>query len=257
MPQRFDEYEDADVETVYEQEEDYYEEEYDDYEESPSLSYEAPPQDDSVSDDDEEHEEEEERPISSGATAAAETWQSMFHALQGTEGTTVTWAEMRSYLDSLNIEAFPPRAPAPLYVAKTQVPEKSSRVERMAQELLTNEEAYKVLKASLKDLRISLKASAEKQVTIAEQVALQEKKKPYKWGPPSKKVVTPLEAELKKLDTEITALREMIDKVEAKESAAMKDLVYDRKNLEEEKEMWEVYKQYTAFEHTLVGPVLQ
>lgn len=254
MPQRFDEYEDADTETVYEQEEEDYYEEDDDYEESPSPPYEAPPQEDNMSDD-EEHEEEE-RPLHRDLPPVAETWQGMFHALQGTEGTTVSWAEMRSYLNTINIEPFPPRASAPLPSAKTQVPEKSVRVERMAQELLTNEEAYKVLKVSLKDLRASLKASAEKQVAIAEKVALQEKK-PYKWGPQPKKVVTPLEAELKKLDTEITALRGMIDKVEAKERGAVKDLAFDRKNLEEEKEMWEVYKQYTGFEHTLVGPVLQ
>ena len=255
MPQRFDEYEDADTETVYEQEEEQdYEEEYDDYEESPSLPYEAPPQEDSVSDDEEQ--EEEERPLHRDLPPVAETWQCMFHALQGTEGTSVSWAEMRSYLDTINIAPFPPSAPQ-LPTAKTQVPEKSIRVERMAQELLTNEEAYKVLKASLKDLRASLKVSTEKQVVMAEQVALQEKKKPYKWGPQPKKVMTPLESELKKLDTEITALRDMIDKVEAKERSAMKDLAFDRKNLEEEKEMWEVYKQYTAFEHTLVGPVLQ
>ena len=254
MPQRFDEYEDA--ETVYEQEEeDDYEEEY---EEGPSSPYESSFHVDLSEDDEEEDEEHEEevRPLSRGATPVEDTWQSMFHTLRGTEGTTVTWAEMRAYLDTLNIESFPPRASVPLYAEKTQVPDKSARVERMSQELLANEEAYKVLKASLKDLRASLKVSTEKQVAMAEQVAQQEKKKPYKWGPPSKKVITPLEAELKKLDAEIAALRDMIDKVETKERSAVKDLTYDRKSLEEAKEMWEVYKQYTAFEHTLVGPVL-
>lgn len=255
MPQRFyeDEYEDA--ESVYsEQQEEYYEEDEEVYEESPAPPYEEerPLQ--------EEEEEEEEYTPDIILSTGAESWQTLFHSLRGASDplpNTVTWTEMRSFLNTLCIEPFPPRAPAPLFVEPRALPETSSRVERLAQELTANEEAYKVLRADLKDLTHTLQEAMKKQVDLAAKFAEQEKKKPYKWGPPSKKVVTPLEAELKNVDAEILVLREKLSKTEDKGHILGKELVHDRKNLEEEKEMWEVYKKYTAFEHTLVGPVLQ
>ena len=257
MPQRFyeDEYEDA--ESVYSEEHEEYYEEEDDYEEGPASPYEPPTH---VSDIEEEVEEEYTPDIvlSRGATLD-DSWQTMFHSLRGASDplpTTVSWAEMRSYLDTIRPEPFPPRAPVALYAPPTQLPETSYRVEKFTKELAVNEEAYKVLKTSLKELKTTFKDAMDKQVELTQKFAEQEKKKPYKWGPPSK-VVTPLEAELKKLDAEILVLRTNLAKAEDKERILSKELVHDRKNLEEEKEMWEVYKRYTAFEHTLVGPVLQ
>jgi hypothetical protein len=251
MPQRFyeDEYEDA--ESVYsEEQEDYYEEApTSPYDETPSSPYEVP----HTSDAEAEEEEREPRIVPRGPPV--DSWQSIFHSLRGASdplSNTVTWEDMRSYLDTIRPEPLP--APAP--VQPRILPETSARIDRMIEELATSEEAYKVLKASLKELKSAFKEATDKQIVLAEKFAEQEKKKTYKWGPPTK-VVTPIEAELKKLDAEILVLRGNLTKAEEKERNLNKELIHDRKYLEEEKEMWEVYKRYTAFEHTLVGPVLQ
>lgn len=249
MPQRFyeDDYEDA--ESFYSVGEDDYQEDcYDeeDYEESPASPYESPPR--------KNYYDEEPRIVPRGPTV--DSWQSIFHSLRGASDplpNTVSWTDMRSYLDTIRPEPFPPRAPTP---EPRVLPETSPRIDRMIQELAAKEEEHKVLKGNLKELKTAFTEATEKQVEMAERFAEQEKKKPYKWGPQSK-VVSPLETQLKKLDAEILVLRNNLAKADEKDRALNKELIHDRKYLEEEKEMWEVYKRYTAFEHTLVGPVLQ
>lgn len=246
MPQRFyeDDYEDA--ESVYSEEEEEYYEEDEYYEETPASPYEAPHTSDA-------EEERAPRIIPRGPTV--DSWQSIFHSLRGASdplSNMVSWADMRSYLDTIRPEPLP----APALIEPKVLPETSSRIDRMIQELATSEEAYKVMKANLKELKTAFKEATDKQTAMLEEFAEQQKKKVYKWGP-SSKVVSPLELQLNKLDAEIMVLRGNLTKAEEKERNLNKELMHDRKYLEEEKEMWEVYKRYTAFEHTLVGPVLQ
>jgi hypothetical protein len=255
MPQRlFDEYEDNlsyysedddfySEDERYGEEEPYYEEELaSPCEVSPAKSYKE-----------EYTYKEQER----SSTPLDDSWPTLFHSLRNaSEGidsldpfpSVVTWKDLFSFMKTI-------RPPPPPQTPNVEIvlPETSPRLEKMEKDLLQKEEDYLIVKKDLKDLTTTLNTLLEKQRTTAEALAQQEKKKPYKWGPQPKKVDTFLDTQLKTIEADLKILRENVSKATTKEATLRKELVGDRKDIEDEKVNWQILRKYRSFEHTTLG----